>query len=153
MSETRQPRGGAEIVVLYSTLSGNTREMAEHVAEGARLVPGAKVELMDAANLDLKRLEAAAGIAVGSPNYYSYPSGLIKHFCDLAFQNPAFKGKPYVAFSTHGGGGGISNVLDRLAGALGMKQAAPGMDVAGKPQGDQVKDCRKLGQALAAAAG
>jgi flavorubredoxin len=139
----------AEIVVLFSTLGGNTRAMAEHVAAGARLVPGVQVTLMDAAALDLAALEAAGGIAIGAPNYFSYPSGLIKHFFDVAYQRAAFKGKPYVAFSTHGGGGGISQVIDKLSQAVGMKPAAAGLDVMGLPQGDQIKDCRKLGQALA----
>ena len=139
----------AEIVVLFSTLGGNTRAMAEHVAAGARLVPGVQVTLMDAAALDLAALEAAGGIAIGAPNYFSYPSGLIKHFFDVAYQRATFKGKPYVAFSTHGGGGGISQVIDKLSQAVGMKPAAAGLDVMGLPQGDQVKDCRKLGQALA----
>jgi flavorubredoxin len=139
----------AEIVVLFSTLGGNTRAMAEHVAAGARLVPGVQVTLMNAAALDLAALEAAGGIAIGAPNYFSYPSGLIKHFFDMAYQRPAFKGKPYVAFSTHGGGGGISQVIDKLSQAVGMKPAAAGLDVMGLPQGDQIKDCRKLGQALA----
>jgi flavorubredoxin len=139
----------AEIVVLFSTLGGNTRAMAEHVAAGARLVPGVQVTLMDAAALDLAALEAAGGIAIGAPNYFSYPSGLIKHFFDMAHQRAAFKGKPYVAFSTHGGGGGISQVIDKLSQAVGMKPAAAGLDVMGLPQGDQIKDCRKLGQALA----
>ena len=139
----------AEIVVLFSTLGGNTLAMAEHVAAGARLVPGVQVTLMDAAALDLAALEAAGGIAIGAPNYFSYPSGLIKHFFDVAYQRAAFKGKPYVAFSTHGGGGGISQVIDKLSQAVGMKPAAAGLDVMGLPQGDQIKDCRKLGQALA----
>jgi flavorubredoxin len=139
----------AEIVVLFSTLGGNTRAMAEHVAAGARLVPGVHVTLMDAAALELAALEAAGGIAIGAPNYFSYPSGLIKHFFDVAYQRAAFKGKPYVAFSTHGGGGGISQVIDKLSQAIGMKPAAAGLDVMGLPQGDQIKDCRKLGQALA----
>jgi len=139
----------ARIVVLYSTLGGNTRQMAEHVAAGARLVPGAEVSLMDAASLAMDALEAADGLAIGAPNYFSYPSGLIKHFFDLAYQRVPFKGKPYVAFSTHGGGGGVSNVIDRLAQAVGMKPAAAGLDVMGKAQGDQVRDCRKLGQTLA----
>jgi len=139
----------AEIIVLYSTLGGHTRAMAEHVAAGARLVPGVQVTLMDAAALDVAALEAAGGIAIGAPNYFSYPSGLIKHFFDMAHQRAAFKGKPYVAFSTHGGGGGISQVIDKLSQAVGMKPAAAGLDVMGLPQGDQIKDCRKLGQALA----
>ncbi len=141
----------ARIVVLYSSLSGHTRTMAAHVADGARLVPGAEVALMDAADLDLAAVEAADGVAVGSPNYYSYPSGQVKHFFDVAFRRPAFKGKPYVGFSTHGGGGGISGVLDRLAESLGMERAAEGLDVAQEPQGDQVRACRKLGQTLAEA--
>ncbi len=141
-----------QIVVLYSSITGHTREMAEHVTAGARLVPDAEVRLMDAAELDLAALEAADALAVGSPNYYSYPSGLVKHFFDLAFRKPAFKGKPYAAFSTHGGGGGVSATIDRLAGSLGMHRAAEGLDVAGRPQGDQVKACRKLGQTLAQAA-
>ncbi|HUU12064.1 MAG TPA: NAD(P)H-dependent oxidoreductase [Phycisphaerae bacterium] len=142
----------AQIVVLYSTLSGNTRAMAEHVAAGVGLVPGAEAAFMDAAALDLPALEAADGIAIGTPNYFSYPSGLVKHFFDLAHQREPFKGKPYVAFSTHGGGGGVSAIVDKLAGSLGMKAAGAGLDVMGQPQGDQVKACRRLGQALAAAA-
>jgi len=145
-------RGGpamARIIVLFSTLGGNTRAMAEHVAAGARLVPGADVALMDAASLDMAALESADGLAIGAPNYFSYPSGLIKHFFDMAHQRAPFKGKPFVAFSTHGGGGGISAVIDKLSQAIGMKPAAPAVDVMGLPQGDQVKDCRKLGQALA----
>jgi flavorubredoxin len=140
------------IVVLYSTLGGNTRAMAEHVAAGAGLVPKADVSLMDAANLDLAALEAADGLAIGSPNYYTYPSGLVKHFFDVAFRRAAFKGKPFVAFSTHGGGGGVSGVIERLGTSLGMVKAADGLDVAGRPQGDQVKQCRRLGQVLAQAA-
>jgi flavorubredoxin len=145
----RGGQGVANIVVLYSTLSGNTREAAEHVAAGARLVPGAEVELMDAARLDLAVLESARGVAIGSPNYYSYPSGLIKHFFDLVLHRAAFRGKPYVTFSTHGGGGGVSSILENLAKGPGMKQVAPGVDVAGAPKGDDPKALRKLGQILA----
>lgn len=138
-----------KIVVLYSTLSGNTRAMAEEVAAGARLVPGADVALMDAASLEIGALEQADGLAIGTPNYFSYPSGLVKHFFDLAFQREAFRGKPYVAFSTHGGGGGVSEVVGRLAQAVGMKPAADGLDIVGAPKGDQGRDGRRLGQALA----
>ena len=142
----------ARIIVLYSTLGGSTRAMAEHVAAGARLVPGAEVSLMDAAGCAIADLESADGLAIGSPNYFSYPSGLIKHFFDIAYQRAPFKGKPYVSFSTHGGGGGVSAIIDKLAQAVGMKSAATGLDIMGVPQGDQVKDCRKLGQTLAGVA-
>ena len=142
----------ARIIVLYSTLGGNTRAAAEHVAAGARLVPAAEVTLMDAAALDMAALEAADGLAIGSPNYYSYPSGLIKHFFDLALGRAPLKGKRFVAFSTHGGGGGVSAIVEKLAQSAGMKAVAPPVDAAGAPKGDEVKAFRKLGQALAAQA-
>ena len=151
MPQDRASRHSVKVVVLYSSLGGNTRAMAEHVAAGVRLVPGVTARLMDAASPEMETLEKADGIAVGSPNYYSYPSGLVKHFFDLAFQNTAFTGKPYVAFSTQGGGGGVSAILDRLAKSLGMKRVGEGLDILGAPGGDQVRVCRKLGQALATA--
>jgi NAD(P)H dehydrogenase (quinone) len=142
----------ARIIVLYSSLSGNTRTAAEAVAAGARLVPGAEVALMDAAILNMEALEAADAVAIGTPNYFTYPSGLIKHFFDLALMRSGFKGKPYAAFSTHGGGGGVSKTVDGLAQAVGMKPAATAVDFLNAPQGDQLKDFRKLGQLLAAKA-
>jgi flavorubredoxin len=140
----------ARIVVLYSSLSGNTQEAAEHVAAGARLVPQVDVTLMNATAMNMDVLEAADGLAIGSPNYFTYVSGLVKHFFDLAHGRSGFKGKAYAAFSTHGGGGGVSKTIDLLAQAVGMKPAHPGLDFLNAPQGDQIKDCRKLGQMLAA---
>jgi multimeric flavodoxin WrbA len=142
----------ARVVILYSSLKGHTRTAAEHVAAGARLVPQAEAILMDAAALDMDALESADGLAIGSPNYFTYCSGLIKHFFDLAYGRSGFKGKPYVSFSTHGGGGGISGTIDTLAQAVGMKQVHAGLDFLESPQGDQPKDLRKLGQTLAAKA-
>jgi flavorubredoxin len=139
----------AHIIVLFSTISGNTRAAAEHVADGIRLVPGADATLMDAAAMDLASLEIASGLAIGSPNYYSYPAGLIKHFFDLVLHRSSFRGKPYAAFSTHGGGGGVSAIIAELAKGPGMKPVAPGVDVAGSPKGEDVKTLRKLGQVLA----
>jgi NAD(P)H-dependent FMN reductase len=97
-------------------------------------------------------LEAADGVAIGSPNYYSYPSGLIKHFFDLALNRASLKGKPLVAFSTHGGGGGVATIIEQLGQSAGMKVVAPGSDSANAPKGDEIKAFRKIGQVLAVAA-
>ena len=107
---------------------------------------------MSAEALDMETLAGTDALAVGSPNYYTYMSGRIKTFFDLAFRTPAFKGTPFVAFSTHGGGGGISDLLEKLADHLGMKKVAPGLDILNAPAGEQLKECRRLGQALGRAA-
>lgn len=142
----------AKIIVLFDSRGGNTRAAAESVAEGARLVPGVEAELMEAGGLDMARLAAAGALAVGSPNYYTYMSGRIKTFFDLAFRQEAFKGKPFAAFSTHGGGGGVAAIIEKLAKSVGLSRVTEGLDFLGAPAGDQLKQCRHLGQMLGRAA-
>jgi NAD(P)H dehydrogenase (quinone) len=140
------------VVVLYDSRSGHTRTAAESIAEGAQLVPEVEATLMEAAALDMEALAGADALAVGSPNYYTYMSGHVKTFFDLAFRNPAFKAKPFAAFSTHGGGGGVAEIIEKLAKSIGLEQVTEGLDFLGAPAGDQLKDCRHLGQALGRAA-
>jgi len=140
------------VIVLFDSRTGNTRAAAESIAEGARLVPGVEAELMDAQELDMARLAEAAAVAVGSPNYYTYMSGRIKTFFDLAYRQAAFKGKPFAAFSTHGGGGGIASIIEKLAKSVGLRQVTEGLDFLNAPSGDQLKECRHLGQVLGRAA-
>lgn len=142
----------ATVIVLVDSRGGNTRAVAEAIAEGAHLVPGVEASIMQARQMDLEALGAAEALAIGSPNYYNYPSGHIKTFFDRAFRKPPFKGKAFAAFSTHGGGGGISQVIEELGSALGLRKIADGIDLLGAPGGDQVKACRHLGQALGRAA-
>ena len=108
------------VIILYDTRSGSTFKAAEAIAEGVAMVPHCQAQLMAASELDITALEKAGAIAIGSPNYYSYVSGRIKTFFDLAYRNAAFKGKRFAAFSTHAGGGGISPVIEKLANWLGM---------------------------------
>lgn len=142
----------ATVIVLFDSRGGNTRAAAESIAEGAAMVPDVTCSLMSAEQLDVDAIAAADAVAVGSPNYYTYMSGRIKTFFDLAFRNTAFKGKPFAAFSTHGGGGGVADTLEKLAKSIGMEKIADGLDFLNTPAGDQLKDCRRLGQALGRAA-
>ena len=130
----------ATAIVLFDSRGGNTQAVAEALADGVRMVPKVDCTLASAEAMDLDALKSADAVAVGSPNYYSYMSGRIKTVFDLAFRDPAFKGKPFVAFSTHGGGGGISELIEKLGGSLGMKKVADGLDIMNAPAGDQVKE-------------
>lgn len=141
-----------KVIVLFDSQSGHTRAAAESIAEGVHLVPGAEAALMDAETLDVEAIADADAVAIGSPNYYTYVSGRIKTFFDLAFRNAAFKGKPFAAFSTHGGGGGVSECIEKLAGSIGMNKIADGLDFLNAPAGDQFKTCRHMGQVLGRAA-
>jgi len=140
------------VIILYDSRGGNTRAVAEALADGAALVPKVACTLMPARELDLAALADAQALALGSPNYFTYMSGCLKTFFDEAHGNAAFKGKPFVAFSTHGGGGGVAKIIERLATAIGMKKVAEGLDILNAPAGDQLRECRELGRAIARAA-
>ena len=137
----------ATICVLFHSDTGNTQALAEQVAEGAKTA-GAKVTLMPAANLDMDALAAADALAIGSPDYFSYAAGSIKTFFDRAYSDKRFVDKPCVCFGTHGGGAKVLDVLEKLAKACNLRQAAPGLLVQGKPKPADADKAKALGAAL-----
>ena len=138
------------VYVIYHSGTGNTHRLAELVAEGAASA-GAEVKLVNVAELDYAAAAAAAGYAIGSPDYFSYVAGQIKTFFDKVLYDDRFKGKPYVSFGTHGGGAKVLDCLDRLAGAVKLVQVAPGVMTKGAPDAAGAQAARQLGKKLAEA--
>jgi multimeric flavodoxin WrbA len=69
------------------------------------------VRLMDATDLDLQALKAADGYIIGTPNYFSAPSGYIKVFFDEIFEDRSLlAGRPVFCFISHGGSGDIEEL-------------------------------------------
>ena len=143
----------AKVLVIYHSDTGNTHKLAKMVAAGAESAGGMEVKLVAADQVDMTEAAAAAGLAIGSPDYFSYMAGTVKSFFDQALYNEHFKGKPCVCFGTHGGGAKVLEVLERLAKAIGLKQAAPGVLVKGLPTDADAPAAKALGEALAKAAG
>jgi NAD(P)H dehydrogenase (quinone) len=142
------------VLVIYYSKTGNTRKMADLVVEGAKSVSGTDVELIEAPDVDGGKFAAADGFAFGTPDYYTYMAGQLKIVFDesLAFKEK-IKGKPYVSFVSHGGGGGAIKSVDELAGSIGLEKVRDGILAKGAPEGDGRDECRGLGVALAQAAG
>jgi len=118
----------AEILVLYYSVGGSVRRMAELVAEGVERVPGAAARLRTVPRVgtgigaaaavpesgspycELGDLEECAGLALGSPTRFGNMAAPLKHFWDgtsLLWQRGALVGKPACVFtstaSLHGG--------------------------------------------------
>jgi NAD(P)H dehydrogenase (quinone) len=119
----------ADILVLYYSVGGSVRRMAELVAEGVERVPGAAARLRTVPKVaavtqqvaplippdgapycELHDLEACAGLALGSPTRFGNMAAPLKHFLDGTgplWLNGALAGKPASAFtstaSLHGG--------------------------------------------------
>ena len=147
---------GKILVVYHSQEKGNTKKMAELVADGAR-DGGAVVELINVnkERVDMDKVEEAAGLALGTPDYFSYMAGGLKQFFDDAmiaeWGGRKIKGKPCVIFVSHGGGGKASESVERLAKSLEFKQLGESLLCKGAPLGEMVEKSKELGRALATA--
>jgi NAD(P)H dehydrogenase (quinone) len=113
-----------EILVLYYSVGGSVRELAELIVQGIERVPGAAARLRTVPRLDandpvakagppyaeLSDLEACAGLALGSPTRFGNMAAPLKHFLDGSgelWRRGALAGKPACVFtssaSLHGG--------------------------------------------------
>lgn len=112
-----------KVLVIYHSFSGNTQACAELVAQGVREAGDIEVTLVntnEAQRVDMQELAACDGVAVGSPDYASYPAGTIKQLFDDMYiakrEGIQIAGKPCVLFVTHGGGGKAAEPMERMAG-------------------------------------
>ena len=143
----------SKILVVYCSMSGNTKVAAEAVAEGAR-TSGAEVHVKCCAEAGPEDLTACDAVALGSYDAFSYIGGGLKDFFDRCFYptQGAVTDKPYVAFITHGGGGKAIESLQSIAASFKLKCIAEPVLAKGLPDQAAVADLRTLGAKLAAAA-
>lgn len=142
----------SKVLVVYCSLSGNTKAAAEAVAEGARTA-GAQVVVEDGFAAQPEDLIACDAVALGSYDAFSYMGGGLKNFLDRAYYPT--KGhvtdKPYVAFLTHGGGGKGIQSIESVAQSFKLKKVANALMILKRPEGQALADLRALGASLAAA--
>jgi multimeric flavodoxin WrbA len=113
------------LVIYHSQEHGYTARCAELIAQGVRQADDIAVELIntnEAQRVDMQVFAGCDGVAIGSPDYYSYVAGTIKQLFDDLYiakgQGVPVQGKPCVLFMTHGGGGRGAAALLKLAGSL-----------------------------------
>ena len=144
----------SKVLVVYCSMSGNTRAAAEAVAEGARAA-GADVIVKPGLEAGPDDLLACQAVALGSYDAFSYIGGGLKDFFDRSLYPTRGKvdGKPYGAFLSHGGGGKAIASLESLAGSLKLKKAAEPVLMVSRPDEKAVTALKALGAALARAGG
>jgi NAD(P)H dehydrogenase (quinone) len=149
------------MVIAYHSETGNTRRMAELIAEGAKGL--AEVTLMSVDDVRGPELEAAQVILFGSPTYYGTMSWQMKRCIDTL---PArVEGKLAGVFASAawlGGGGYELAEINMIQGLLirgmliysggvvtGMPPTHFGAVARQSPEGFDADRCRKLGKNLA----
>jgi len=110
---------GKIIVIYHSQQYGNTKILAEALADGAREA-GAEVNLINTneRRVTLEEFLATDAVAIGTPDYFSYVAGTIKSFFDDIYlwdqSGKPVKGKPAVLFFSCGGGGKVRQPFESL---------------------------------------
>lgn len=122
----------AKILVIYYSVGGNTKKMAESVIEGVKK-EGVEVTLKDVKDTLADDLLKYEGIIMGSPTYYGTMAAQIKKLLDDSVKfHGRLDGKVGAAFSSSAniGGGNETTILDILNAML-----IHGMIIQGLPQG------------------
>ena len=140
----------AKVLIVYHSLSGNTKAAAEAVAEGVRKVQGAEPKVMEGLKADVGDLLDCAALAVGTPDYFSYMAGGVKDFFDRTFYPTQGKvtDKPVGIFVTHGGGGKAVESVKAICRSFKLRLACAPVAVLNRPDEDGVKKLQELGALL-----
>ncbi len=101
----------AKILIVYASDYGNTRKLAETVADGARSVAGTEVIVKTADEATAEDLQGADALMLGSPVHMGSVDWRVKKFIDTAcsrhwMQNTA-TGKVGAVFATGSGYGNV----------------------------------------------
>ncbi len=123
----------AKILVIYYSQSGNTKKMAEVVAEGIKQQAVA-VDLKEVEVVKPEELLEYQGIIIGSPTYYGTMAYQLKKLFDASVSfHGKLDGRVGAAFSSSANiaGGNETTILDILNAML-----IHGMIIQGDPQGD-----------------
>lgn len=150
----------AKILICYYSRTQHTQRMAQIVADGARKVPKAAVDLKPIQQLQARDLVGYEAIIMGSPTYYGTMAAELKKLIDESVKfHGQLAGKVGGAFSSSAnvGGGNETTVLDILKAML-----IHGMIIQGAAMGDHYgpvavgevdarasEQCLKLGKSVA----
>ena len=92
----------ARVFIVYDTKYGNTKLVAEKIAEGIRESKGIETEVNDVKEVDLKKITGSDAILIGAPNHMGNPSRTIMKFIDQ-LSKLELKPKGVAVFDTHMG--------------------------------------------------
>ncbi len=151
-----------QVLVLYFSKGGNTRRLAEAIAEGAKSVSEITVKLRTTENVTKDDFIESDGVIAGAPVYFgSMAAELKKVFDDFVSARKQMEGKVGAAFTTSGDPtGGKETTLMSIIQCLmiyGMIIAGDPMSATGHygtacvgvPDTDTIENGKKLGQRVA----
>jgi len=119
-------------IIVYESKYGNTRRVAEAIAEGMGAVSGAEAVLCELKEVDRKGLKDFDAVVVGSPNHIGTATRSIRKFID-EMGKPGLEGKVVAVFDTYMGGD-FEKAVKKMEKSVrvkvaGVKLPVPGLSI------------------------
>ncbi|MDE2592739.1 MAG: flavodoxin family protein [Burkholderiales bacterium] len=152
------------ILIVYHSMTGGTRQMAEAARAGAQAEPGVEVKLLHASQAGPDEVLAADGFIFATPENLAAISGQLKDFFDRCYYPvlDRIQGRPYASLICAGSDGhNAARQIDRIATGWRLKPIAEALIVCTHAQtteailapkhlgADELEGCQALGEALA----
>ena len=155
MTDTRtRPR----VLIVFDTRYGNTKLVAETIAEGIEDVVKADVILRELAQVEPAELAEYELVLIGSPNHYSAPTKGIKEFID-GLEEIILDGKRGAVFDTYLGAGFHERAVKQMEKrmnekASGLQLMSPGLSIRVEKNRGPIVDgelprCKDFGKKIA----
>lgn len=136
------------LIVVYESNTGNTRKMAEAVAQGAREVSEVEVVLANVGQASEEQLAEADGIVLGAPTRNTKVPPAMSQFLDHMKKVP-LSGKQGAVFGSYGWSGEAVGLLRSALVALGVRVPGVGIRAKRTPDAKALEQCVELGRSLA----
>ena len=146
-----------KVIIVYESKYGNTKRVAETIAEGMREVEGIETVVSEVKEVDPKKVPDYDAILVGSPNHIGGPTGGTKKFIDKLGKLD-LEGKLFAAFDTHVEKSfeqAMRKIEKRISDKVpGAKLATPGLSIKvdgmkGPISEGELPKCREFGKKIA----
>ena len=152
------------LLVVYHSMTGGTRQMAQALCDGAAQESGVAVRLLHASQAHAADVLAADGLVFATPEILAAMSGQLKDFFDRCYYDvlDQVNGRPYATLVCAGSDGqGAVRQIERIATGWRLRAVAPALVVCTHAQTrkaiaapkhiapDDLTRCQALGEALA----
>ncbi|GAC1310108.1 MAG: NAD(P)H-dependent oxidoreductase [Steroidobacteraceae bacterium] len=153
-----------KLLIVYHSVTGGTRQMAEAAAAGARAEPQVETRLAHAAEAGAEAVLASSGYIFACPENLAAMSGQMKDFFDRVYY-PALdrlNGRPYgVLICAGSDGSNAAAQIERIALGWRLKRVAEPLIICTRAQtpeailapkrigAAQLQRCKELGAAIA----
>jgi flavorubredoxin len=137
------------LVIVYLSTSGNTKRMADAIAEGADS-RGVKARVESFYEVDMDDVRNADAIALGSSTFWYKMHDAISHFIDR-LEKEGIDAKIGAAFGSYGWSGEAPVQIAGRLREMGLRVVDPVLRVQWQPDEKDLKECERLGKDIAKA--